>query len=414
MKKTIITALAGAVAVALGGCGSNTSDAPVLQGGSSASRSSVVAHVAPLDHERLVAREQFSVGLAMDGLVYAWGGNTYGQLGNGALNDSLVPVAVKGMSNVRAISAGEYHVIATTQDGSVWGWGSNHFRQLGTLPLPVGGLSSTQPADPGTTTPRLIHGLPRVRTVASNIFHNVAIAQEGGVYSWGSMAGVITRVPTPVAGLSDARAVAAGGDFALALRPDGSVWGWGSNVFNVLSTDRSVSQSASPVRIDGLENVVGIAAGAYHGLALRADGSVWTWGWDFAAPSGKGQGIRPVAVDGLPASAVRSIAASPHNSAVLYQDGSVWAWGRNYYAQLGSRNANVSKPVRVTVPGVTAALSISGGTIMLLNRDGTVYGIGANSRGQLGNNTRYNSSTPVQTTGVGGKGNLNLGKSTTN
>lgn len=56
-------------------------------------------------------------------LVWAWGANYYGQLGDGAWIIRLTPVQVIGLSNVVAIAAGEYHSLAVKGDGSVWAWG---------------------------------------------------------------------------------------------------------------------------------------------------------------------------------------------------------------------------------------------------------------------------------------------------
>lgn len=401
MEKTIRLAAASLVAFALAGCGANTAEE--IRGGSSASRAQENITVPPADNERLGAGAQFSVGLAMDGQVYAWGENNYGQLGNGTLERSLVPHTVPGLSGVRAVSAGAFHVLATKQDGSLWGWGSNHMQQLAAGP------------SNGHTVPLPVAGLSQVRTVSANAYHNVALTRDGGVYAWGRMAGVTRRVPSPIQGLSGARAVSAGYDFALALKPDGTVWGWGSNMSNELAQPRNVPVAGEPVQIEGIDKVVAIVTGHYHSLALREDGSIWGWGSNYYSQVGKGSGNRPARIEGLPdtgAREVKGMAASPSNSAVLYSDGSVWAWGRNFHGQLGIHAGNVVRaPVRLALPGEAVALAMSYDTILVLNKDGSVYGIGLNTSGQLGNNTTVSTNTPVQVAGAAGNGYLNLGKS---
>jgi len=75
----------------------------------------------------------YSVAVKTDGSVWAWGDNSYGQLGDGTTTTRLFPVRVGGTSfgTVRAISAGSSHVVASKTDGSVWTWGRNDLGQLG-------------------------------------------------------------------------------------------------------------------------------------------------------------------------------------------------------------------------------------------------------------------------------------------
>ncbi|MCL6577174.1 cadherin-like beta sandwich domain-containing protein, partial [Kyrpidia sp.] len=77
------------------------------------------------------AGKDHSLALMQDGTVYAWGGNSYGQLGNGTTTASKVPVQVTGLANVAAVSAGGYDSLALTSDGYVYAWGLNSSGQLG-------------------------------------------------------------------------------------------------------------------------------------------------------------------------------------------------------------------------------------------------------------------------------------------
>ena len=70
-----------------------------------------------------------TVALKQDDTVWAWGRNSYGQLGNGTTTDSSTPVQV--LSGVKAIATGYYHTVAVKQDGTVWTWGWNANGQLG-------------------------------------------------------------------------------------------------------------------------------------------------------------------------------------------------------------------------------------------------------------------------------------------
>ena len=108
---------------------------------------------------------------------------------------------------------------------------------------------------------------------------------------------------TPPAGLSNVVAIAAGRYHSLALQSDGSIVGWGYYYY------------ATPPA--GLTGVVAIAAGPYHSLALKNDGTVVGWGDDWA-----GQSTTPAGL-----SNVVAIAAGGYHSLALKSDGKVVGWG---------------------------------------------------------------------------------------
>ncbi|HRT82880.1 MAG TPA: DUF5010 C-terminal domain-containing protein, partial [Oscillospiraceae bacterium] len=73
----------------------------------------------------------FSAALKTDGTVWTWGGNDFGQLGNGATVGSSTPVQVSGLSDIVAVSCVGSHMTALKSDGTVWTWGNNQYGQLG-------------------------------------------------------------------------------------------------------------------------------------------------------------------------------------------------------------------------------------------------------------------------------------------
>jgi alpha-tubulin suppressor-like RCC1 family protein len=146
--------------------------------------------------------------LRNDGTVMAWGGNEEGQLGDGTVQDSSVPVRVKGLSGVVAISAGPTHSLALLADGTLTAWGSNTFGQLGI------------PDIANSTTPR-----PVLR------------------------------------GVTD---ISAGLRYSLAVK-DGNAFAWGWNHFGVLGDGTNVDK-ATPVPV--LDEAVSVKAGDYHSAAI--------------------------------------------------------------------------------------------------------------------------------------------------
>jgi hypothetical protein len=187
-----------------------------------------------------------SLALKADGTVVAWGRGTEGQ--------ATVP---GDLNNVVAIAAGEYHNLALKADGTVTAWGHNGFGQ------------TTVPASLGNN----------VVAIAGGGLHSLALKSDGTVAAWGWNHHGQATVP---AGLRDVVAIAGGAEHSLALKSDGTVVGWGAND-GWANNDPNCAIIGGPCerkytgQIDvpaGLNNVVAIAAGVFHSIALTAQNVV--------------------------------------------------------------------------------------------------------------------------------------------
>ncbi|HEX6699542.1 MAG TPA: RHS repeat-associated core domain-containing protein [Gaiellaceae bacterium] len=299
----------------------------------------------------LIAGGQFhSLAVRNDGTVWAWGYNADGELGNGTTTNRTTPAQVSGLSGATAVAAGDLHSLALTSGGAVKSWGQNQFGQLGD----------------GTTTNR--------------------------------------TTPVQVSGLTGVTAVAAGNYHSLALRSDGTVATWGYNGAGELG-DGTVTTRTTPVTVQGLSGVVAIAGGglpsfAGHSVALKSDGTVWTWGYDKHGQLGIGSTSSTTTPQKVALTGVTAIAASGDNTYALKSDGTVWAWGDDGYGQLGNtsvRGSQSTTPVQVAISGV-AAIAAGGTHALALKKDGTVWGWGNNNTGELGDGGACGKTctTPVQ------------------
>lgn len=72
-----------------------------------------------------------TVALINNGTVWAWGQNTYGQLGDGTNKSESSPIEVPGLSDIVYATSGEFQTIAISKNGTVYGWGSDNSGQLG-------------------------------------------------------------------------------------------------------------------------------------------------------------------------------------------------------------------------------------------------------------------------------------------
>lgn len=291
-----------------------------------------------------------SLALTGDGTVWAWGTNDYGELGVGGQSKSSVPqkldlpkaVAVDAAESEAPDSAMAVNSMALAEGGTVWVWGGNDFGQLGL------GRDGTS-----VSAPKRVAGLTDVTSIAcGKLYYGLAVQRDGTVRAWGRnnswlRLGIgrterVVSVPTTVQGLNDVAAVAGSAEAGiLALRHDGTVWVWG--------------WANPPKQVPGLSDVIAIAAGTWHFLALRKDGTVWAWGRDAEVGTlGTGQGDR--AASGVPHQVIGltdvvAIATGADHSLALAKDGTVWAWGCNNRGQLGDGTMETrAAPVRVKFP----------------------------------------------------------------
>jgi uncharacterized repeat protein (TIGR01451 family) len=243
------------------------------------------------------AGEFFSLALLKDGTVWTWGDNTEGQLGDGTTSARSAPGQVAGLTNVVAVAAGqEGHVLAVKSDGTVWAWGENRFGELGD------GTTASR------LTPVQVAGLTNVKAVAAGQHFSLALKQDGTVWTWGGTPGTASP-PTQLAELSNIVAVDAGQQHAIALKSDGTVWTWGANFDGELGDGTNQSNS-TPRQVSGLGIAVGVAAGNAHSVALLSDGTVRAWGGNGFGQLGDGTQLShalPVQVSGVLVAAMPAI-----------------------------------------------------------------------------------------------------------
>ena len=397
----------------------------------------------------LAAGSLHSLFVKSDDTLWAMGLNSNGQLGDGTTVTRTDPVQVVGGTNVMAVAAGQYHSLFVTMDGTQWAMGYKNYGQLGSgtsistnqpvlvtnflmslsfanvasgssanhslaigRPLPQASPAATQAAMPvaptnatlngmtlpyglpttawfewgplgsytQTTTPvdvgsgynvvqvsSLINGLNsstvyQCRLVASNSMGiNTGavkwfrVDQAPRVAGWGCIATAILvygqAQPPPT--LSNVVAVAGGAFHSLALLANGSVRAWGDNTHGQCTVPPAAT------------NVVALGTGygwnPYINLALRSDGTVVPWGQGAVVPGG----LRNVV----------AVAAGDSHCLVVLANGHVLSWLNSPYTDYGQANVPA---------GLTNVVAVGGGSghSLVLKADGTVIAWGENGDGQ--------------------------------
>jgi len=324
------------------------------------------------------------------GSVGAWGGNKYGQLGDGTLINKGAPVQVMGLGNILSIAGGSNHSIALQSDGTVWAWGDNQFGQLGDGTME------------GKVSPERVNNLNNITSIAGGGYHSIALQSNGSVWAWGynyhgqlgDGTAVTSIFPMPVSNLSNVIAIAGGGSHSLALKSDGTVWAWGGNFYGQLGDDTTTNRNA-PVQVLNLSNIIAVAAGTDHSLALRSDGSVWAWGGNYAGQVGNGTYTdRWVAPQMINVGNVIAVSAAKAHSLALAKDGTVWEWGTIDWGD-GTSSTRLLPDQVMSLSNIIAVAS-GGDHALVLKSDGAIWAWGDNGYGQLGDGTTIDQYTPIR------------------
>jgi RHS repeat-associated protein len=193
--------------------------------------------------------------------------------------------------------------------------------------------------------------------------------------------------------------------FSLALGSNGKAWAFGLDLYGQLGDNSSNNSKNYAVGVNNLSNVVSVSAGGYHSVALTSNGKVWTFGHGGLGQIGDGLtnqfNVLPVSVPSL--SNMLAIAAGKYHTIGLKVDGTVWTWGRNYRGQLGIGYASTNNQITpLQIAGLTNVVGVSAGTwdCFAVTEDGRLFGWGFNDSGQLGLGITGTNVVPAQVIGL--------------
>jgi alpha-tubulin suppressor-like RCC1 family protein len=304
---------------------------------------------------------------------------------------------VKGFRNVVSVAAGEFAGYALLQDGSVWAWGIGSNGLLGNGDPRCSGGATASENCPSSDIPVEVKGLRGVVAISAGGGGGYALTRTGSVWAWGSgIDGELgngdprctptvlaqsdcpsTDVPVQVKGLSDIVEISGGDTAVYALTAKGVVWSWGSNGTGQLGNglcsssvvaEGSCSGSDIPVRVEGLSDVVGISAGGGAAYAIRRDRSVWAWGdlglgaalCVLTPQSSQDCPSRDVPVQQASLSDVAEISGSLEGGYALRPNGTILAWGSGSFGQLGNGRCASTALKEMTCPSSTAPVGVKG------------------------------------------------------
>ena len=336
--------------------------------------------------------------------AWAWGEGAVGRLGDNTIDDKSSPVSViGGYTDWLQVSAGGDHSSGLRSNGTARTWGGNSSGELGDGTV----VSKRSPVS-------VVGDFTDWCQVSSGAAHMLGVRTNGTAWAWGcggsGRLGDNTTInkssPVSVVGYLDWLQLSAGSTHSLGLRQNGTLWGWGNNTYGQLGTGGTTSVSSPVSVVGGFTDWCQVSAGSFHSLAVRQNGTAWGWGCN-----GQGQIGDGTAGAGAPKSSPVSvvggfcdwcqISAGYRQSVAVRQNGTAWSWGVGTCGLLGDGNvSDRSSPVSV-VGGYTDWCQVSAGNChsLGLRTNGTAWAWGLGSVGRLGDNTVADKSSPVSIVG---------------
>jgi alpha-tubulin suppressor-like RCC1 family protein len=327
------------------------------------------------------------------GFAWSFGAGSYHRLGYNSLSNTSTPVRVlksastnDHLTNIVEVAAARHSSYALDGQGFVWAWGHRGNGRLGEGST-SGNQSFAVSVTLNATGNPLLSGIQKI---AASEETALALGQNQLVYGWG-------------------------------FNGDGQLCQGHSN--------NNITR-AVPLRLDAtnlLDGAVDISAGGNFIAVVRQTaqeaGTVWTCGARSLGQLGNGSNpagvstypVRVIKADGQPLTNIIQVAAGYWHALALDQSGQVWAWGHNNRGQLGdgtTTNRNVAVPVTLASGGnLTGIVYISAagyptetanfGSSMAISQNGTLFAWGANNQGQFGNNMTGGTNTRAVPAGNG-------------
>ena len=330
--------------------------------------------------------------------LFTWGAAANGRLGNGTTTpDVTSPARIGSNSDWGSLSTGDAHTVGI-RAGQLWTWGSPTSGRLG---------NGTTTGD--VTSPAQIGSDTNWRFIETGSAHCVAVKSDGTLWTWGLSAngqlgnGTTTpdvTSPTQVGTDTNWLTVSAHAFHNHAIKTDGTLWSWGTRNVGRLGDGQTTGQQTTPIQIGTDTNWSAVSAGGSHGIALKTDGTLWTWGAAANGRLGNGTTTPNVTSPAQIGTATdwSAVAAGEDFSLALKSDGTLWSWGLAANGRLGNGTTtpDVTAPTKVGTDTNWSAIAPMGAGGRAIKTTGTLWAWGINTNGRIGDGSTTQRTSPVQ------------------
>ncbi|MBA2661632.1 MAG: hypothetical protein H0U74_05015 [Bradymonadaceae bacterium] len=327
--------------------GSNT----VNQAGISERQAQVPARVEDTSAISVGTSARHTCGVGADGTLWCMGVGAFGQLGLGSSTQlANRPMVVGAATNWSSVAAGQNFTCAV-RGGELWCWGTNAGYQLG--------LGDTQarfePARVGEDTD---WATIRLAATLGGLFDHeqgYGLKVDGTLWRWGSFSDPLdpqqrVSVPTPQRyGDKTWLALDSRYDAACGIQADHSLWCWGHNFHGRFGSAAISGFVAEPARVDQ-SSWASLSLGETHGCAIRQDGTLWCWGLNNYGQLGLGPDTEIIVLTPNQVGSATDwthVHATSSNTCALRADQSLWCWGYSRSGETGTGDSWYTSPQRV-------------------------------------------------------------------
>jgi len=290
--------------------------------------------------DKVSASSSHQLAIQNDGTLWGWGSSSDLGIGLPTIPYYITPIQIGTQNNWADISAGENFSLGIKNDGSLWAWGA--------FPDPaIGGNNTT---NLNTYYPVQIGNDYDWIEVSAGGQHALGLKSNNTLWAWGlnntGQVGnglstctfcppIYQTTPLQIGSDNDWKQISAGANFSGAIKFNGTLWCWGDNTANFVNNGLPLNNT--PIQIGTDTSWSQLDFGNYsHLLALKTDGTIWSWGYDITTDT-------PFVVIPIPSQIGTNnywtdISAGADHDLAIKNDGTVWSWGRNYIGQMGNGN----------------------------------------------------------------------------
>ncbi len=345
---------------------------------------------------KITAGSSHSLIIKNDGTLWAWGGNVYGELGDGTYISKNTPIQIGSDNNWKDVKAGAHHTIAIKNDGSLWSWGRNYSGELGDGT----NIDKNTPTQIGTD-----NNWFKIFSKISG--HSLAQKNDGTLWAWGSNnsgqlgdgTNINKNVPILIQTVNIWDKIVPGNYHNVSIKTDGTLWAWGNNTYGQLGNSTN-TDSYIPNQIGTDTDWKEVTVGYFHTVAIKNNGTLWAWGSNYTGQLGNGLSGSNFSTNSPTqigtATNWDKIDSGLQHTIAIKTDGTLWGWGWNYTGQIGNGNLiDQDQPIQVGTLTNWEKISVGDITSFALQNNNTLWAWGANGVGELGDGTNTSSEIPI-------------------